>query len=185
MKKSKLRKSRDREHTAKVVTGRPWHLASVFALLQTGAQEGVFSASVLETQTQFSLLLVLLGVVLFGFIKLPGILRRRAQLRVVEIDGEVVGHTFLIWQCGGVEVATCAINKSFRRSGIGQILIEDAVKVAEILPVDAYCLPKAHAMCMLLRSQGFIARDRLQVGAGPNVVLQHWQFLPASHMPDK
>ena len=180
MKGSRLHKPHDDESKAKIVAGRLWHLPTVFSQLQVAAQDGFFSASLVAMEKQFPLLLVMLGIVLFGRIKLPGMPLRRAQLRVAEIDGEVVGHTFLVWQGGGLEVATCAVNETYRRSGIGQTLIKDAVKIAEDLPVDAYCLPKSHAMCMLLRGLGFIAKVRSMPGPTAKVVVQHWQFSPAS-----
>ena len=183
MKNRKLRKSHDCERSAKIVPGRFWHLPSIFAELQVGAQDGLFSASLLVSETQFPVLLAMLGVVLFKYIKLPGISLRRAQFRVVEMDGEVIGHMFLIWQGGGVEVSTCVINKNHRRCGLGQALLEDAVNIAEDQPVNAYCLPKAHAMRMLLRRHGFMAKDPLLLGPEPNVVLQHWQFLPDPSKP--
>ena len=180
MKASKLYKPHHYKGKAKIVLGRFWHLPTVFSQLQVAAQEGFFSGGLVEMEMQFPLLMVMLGIVLFGHIKLPGMPLKRAQLRVAEIDGEIVGHTFLVWQSGGLEVATCAVKETYRRSGIGQSLIEDAVKIAEDLPVNAYCMPKAHTMSMLLRYLGFIAKGQILPGPTAKVVVQHWQFSPAS-----
>ncbi len=50
---------------------------------------------------------------------------------VAEADGEVVGHTITMTTCGDADILSVAVRPSFRRFGIGKILMENIFLSAE------------------------------------------------------
>ena len=164
------------DHQVAIVRGRFWHLPAIYAQIYDGALEGNFSYSLADENIQFVMLLTMLCVTLFGYVKLPGAPLSKARLRVAETNSMVVGHTFLIQHRDSLEIATCAVKTEYRRNGIGKMLVDDAVELAENLPVEAVCMPKSHAMCMLLRECGFVGIKRFLPKQLAKLGLRRWQY---------
>ncbi|MEP7155025.1 MAG: GNAT family N-acetyltransferase [Betaproteobacteria bacterium] len=151
-------------------------IPAVFLTLHAAARDGFFSTWLCDPKSQGRLLLMLFWIVLLGR-AYPSLHRKhRATLRIATRNGIVVGHTVLLSQDSGMEIFTCAVSAGYRRMGVGRRLVADAVAQAGQARTQAACMPKAHAMCMLLRDVGFVETGRHLPGAGANVVLRHWQF---------
>ena len=163
-----------------IMPGHIRHLPAVYMAIRLEASMGHFSNSLLDEKIQFTLLAVMLGVTLFRSIRIPGIPLSRALLRVAKSNGVVVGHSFLINHHGMLEIATCEVANEDRRSGIGKMLVDDAIKCANNLPVVASCMPKSHAMCMLLRNRGFVETGCLLPIHSGKTGLRHWQYFQPS-----
>ena len=175
-----LRIRKETQRQVVIVRGRFWHLPAVYAQVYNGALEGNFSYSLTYENIQFVMLIAMLCVTLFGYIKLPGSPLLKARLRVAETNGMVVGHTFLIRHHDSLEIATCAVNTEYRRSGIGKMLIDDTVELAGNVPVEAACMAKSHAMCMLLRKYGFVGNERFRPKQIAKLGLRYWQYSKSS-----
>lgn len=163
-----------------IVRGRFWHLPAIYAQIYDGALEGNFSYGLADEKIQLFMLLTMLCVSLFGYVKLPGVQLSKARLRVAESNGMVVGHVFLIQHHDSLEIATCAVKTEYRRNGIGKMLVDDTVALAGNLPVKAACMPKSHAMCMVLRKCGFVTIKRLSPNQIAKLGLRHWQHSQSS-----
>lgn len=50
---------------------------------------------------------------------------------VLETDGNIVGHTITMTTCGDTDILSIAVLPSFRRMGLGKMLMENIVKSAE------------------------------------------------------
>lgn len=159
----------------KIGTATIWQLPAIFLLMHSAARDGFFSSVLLEDAVQLPLLLRLLGVVLFGYLHVPGHFFVRAKIRVAMLGDMAIGHTLLIRHRNKLELAACAIQSAYRRCGVGKQLLEDAIFVANKMPIDAVCMPKSHAMGMLLRKIGFIDCGTLRCA---NASLRHWRFIP-------
>ena len=159
-----------------VVPGHFWHLPLVYAQVHLGARTGHFSYRLVEEKIQFPMLVSMLGVTLFGYVKLPGMPLKPALLRVVETKNMAVGHAFLIKHHNHLEVATCFVKEECRRSGIGKMLIDDAIALAGNLPVVASCMPKSHAMSMLFQKRGFVGIEQFSPAQTGHLGLRHWQY---------
>ncbi len=159
-----------------VVPGYFWHLPLIYSQIYSGAWAGHFSYWLIEEKKQFPMLVSMLGVALFGYIKLPGAAPKPALLRVVETRNVAVGHTFLIKHHDHMEVATCVVKDEYRRHGIGKILIDDAIELAGNLPVIASCMPKSHAMSMLFKKRGFVEIKQFSLTQTGHAGLRHWQY---------
>lgn len=159
-----------------VAPGHFWQLIAVYSQVYEEALAGHFSYSLTAETMQFSILLTMLCVILFKCVKLPGVPWSKALLRVAEAEGKVVGHTFLLQNQDKLEMVTCVVTKEYRRSGIGKMLVNDAVKLAGKLPVEASCMPKSHSMSMMLRKFGFVETGRFRPGRAANVTLRQWQY---------
>ena len=168
--------SLENECQVAVVPGHFWHLPLIYSQVHWGAWTGHFSYWLIEEKKQFPMLVSMLGVAIFGYVKLPGVPLKPALLRVVETKNMAVGHTFLIKHHNHMEVATCVVKAEYRRHGIGRILIDDAIALAGNLPVVASCMPKSHAMTMLLKKRGFVEIKQFSPAQTGHVGLRHWQY---------
>ena len=161
----------------RIVPARLWHLPGIFLLMHLAARDGFLSTALLEDSAQVSLLLRLVCAILFGYMHVPGHFFVRAKIRVAVIGETTIGHILLLQQRNNVELAVCAVQTAYRRCGVGRHLLDDAIFLAGKLPMDAVCMPKAHAMGMLLRKRGFIG-ESMMIGRG--VSLRHWRLTPAA-----
>lgn len=50
---------------------------------------------------------------------------------VAESDGEVVGHTITMTSCGDTDILSVAVRPSFRRFGIGEMLMNNIIVTAD------------------------------------------------------
>ncbi len=50
---------------------------------------------------------------------------------VAEYDGEVVGHTITMTSCGDTDILSVAVRPSFRRFGIGKMLMDNIIVTAD------------------------------------------------------
>lgn len=159
-----------------VVPGHFGHVPLIYSQVRDGAWTGHFSYWLTDEKKQFSMLVSMLGVAIFGYVKLPGTPPKPALLRVVKLKGRAVGHTFLIKYHNHMEVATCVVNEEYRRHGIGKILIDDAIALAGNLPVMAACMPKSHAMSMLFKNRGFVELKQFSPAQTAHAGLRLWQY---------
>jgi len=170
-----LSTKRSRKTATSIEAAQLSHVPAVFLMLHGAAQEGFFSSWLFQPRTQYRLLLMLISVVLFGR-AFPAVREKHsARLRVAIHDGVVIGHTILLSYAKRMEIFTCAVRSDFRRTGVGRMLVGDAVNLAGELSIHAACMPKSHGMCMLLRKAGFVEEGRFLPGKWANVVLRHWQ----------
>lgn len=173
----------ENESQVAVVPARFWHLSLMYAQVQREARASHFSAWLLNVEKQFFILASMLGIVVFGRIKLSGASLQPALLRVAKTKNMavdhtflMVGHTLLIKHHDHMEVAVCVVTEEYRRHGIGKILIDDAIALAGDLPVIASCMPKSHAMCMLFKKCGFVEIKQFSPAQTGHIGLRHWQY---------
>ena len=148
-------------------------IAAVFNLIQLGAASGHFNDLYLRPRYQAGLGLQLFSAWLWGRVRVPGGLWRRAQLQVLRVDKDFAGFALILGTdpaAGLYEIYMTALAPAFRAQGWGRRMLLAALDgLPARCTVQADSLPAAAVMKQLLRSLGFRPATRPLAGARAEV----------------
>lgn len=134
-------------------------VAPIFNLIQQGSAEGHFCNLYLEPRYMAGLGIQLFSLLWFNRIKLPNDGWYRVTTRVLRVDGRFAGFIMIRHAAfgeKGSEIYMMAIEKEYRRQGLGELILRQVVAERPIgHRIFAHCLPESVAMIGLVKKLGF------------------------------